>query len=352
MIGRWLEFGLDGWRVDVANMTGRYRAVDLNHEVARLDPRRRRRRARRRRARSRLPPDLDGTGWHGVMNYAGFLKPTWWWLRSDDLSDDDVFSARPPAPRYDGAELVSVMKRYRTGVPWRVAHSWTLLDSHDTARFATVVGGRAARQLVGVGLQMTTPGVPMVFAGDELGLEGAWGEDARRTMPWDDRARGHGAARARTATLVGLRRSSDALARGGIRYLHVSADAVPYLRESRESACSASRPARRTTRSPSRSPQLETLYGEDARDGVLPADGPAFHVWRIIMADVAFDEVDKVYDNGVQAVFELTLDAHDGEFLVLVGPSGCGKTTALRMVAGLETSPAGRSRSAGASSTT
>ena len=54
------------------------------------------------------------------------------------------------------------------------------------------------------------------------------------------------------------------------------------------------------------------------------------------MADVAFKEVDKVYDNGVQAVFGLTLDIHDGEFLVLVGPSGCGKTTALRMVAGLE----------------
>ena len=54
------------------------------------------------------------------------------------------------------------------------------------------------------------------------------------------------------------------------------------------------------------------------------------------MADVAFHEVDKVYDNGVQAVFGLTLDIHDGEFLVLVGPSGCGKTTALRMVAGLE----------------
>jgi multiple sugar transport system ATP-binding protein len=54
------------------------------------------------------------------------------------------------------------------------------------------------------------------------------------------------------------------------------------------------------------------------------------------MADVAFNEVDKIYDNGVQAVFGLTLDVHDGEFLVLVGPSGCGKTTALRMVAGLE----------------
>jgi multiple sugar transport system ATP-binding protein len=54
------------------------------------------------------------------------------------------------------------------------------------------------------------------------------------------------------------------------------------------------------------------------------------------MADVSFNEVDKIYDNGVQAVFDLTFDINDGEFLVLVGPSGCGKTTALRMVAGLE----------------
>jgi multiple sugar transport system ATP-binding protein len=54
------------------------------------------------------------------------------------------------------------------------------------------------------------------------------------------------------------------------------------------------------------------------------------------MAEVAFNEVDKVYENGVQAVFDLSLEAQDGEFMVLVGPSGCGKTTALRMVAGLE----------------
>jgi multiple sugar transport system ATP-binding protein len=59
------------------------------------------------------------------------------------------------------------------------------------------------------------------------------------------------------------------------------------------------------------------------------------------MADVAFDNVDKVYDNGVQAVFDLSLGINDGEFLVLVGPSGCGKTTALRMVAGLEDISAG-----------
>jgi multiple sugar transport system ATP-binding protein len=54
------------------------------------------------------------------------------------------------------------------------------------------------------------------------------------------------------------------------------------------------------------------------------------------VAEVAFEEVAKVYPDGTRAVSGLDLSIRDGEFLVLVGPSGCGKTTALRMVAGLE----------------
>ncbi len=54
------------------------------------------------------------------------------------------------------------------------------------------------------------------------------------------------------------------------------------------------------------------------------------------MARVAFADVTKVYPGPVVAVEDLTLEAADGEFLILVGPSGCGKSTALRMVAGLE----------------
>ena len=54
------------------------------------------------------------------------------------------------------------------------------------------------------------------------------------------------------------------------------------------------------------------------------------------MPEVNISHLDKVYDGGVQAVYDFNLDIKDGEFIVLVGPSGCGKSTTLRMVAGLE----------------
>ena len=56
----------------------------------------------------------------------------------------------------------------------------------------------------------------------------------------------------------------------------------------------------------------------------------------MVLAQVSFDRVSKIYPDGTRAVNQITLDIRDGEFMVLVGPSGCGKTTALRMVAGLE----------------
>ena len=54
------------------------------------------------------------------------------------------------------------------------------------------------------------------------------------------------------------------------------------------------------------------------------------------MVSVEFEQVNKQYEDGFQAVQNLTLDIKDKEFLVLLGPSGCGKSTTLRMLAGLE----------------
>ena len=55
------------------------------------------------------------------------------------------------------------------------------------------------------------------------------------------------------------------------------------------------------------------------------------------MGTLVLKNINKVYPNGVQAVFDFNLEIKDKEFVVFVGPSGCGKSTTLRMIAGLET---------------
>ena len=54
------------------------------------------------------------------------------------------------------------------------------------------------------------------------------------------------------------------------------------------------------------------------------------------MATIKLKDINKVYDNNVQAVFDFNLEINEKEFVVFVGPSGCGKSTTLRMIAGLE----------------
>lgn len=293
VVAHWTRppYALDGWRIDVANMTGRHRDIDVNHEVARAT----------RAALLAANPDallvaehmhdarrdLCARGWHGVMNYPGCLLPIWSWLREGPLEDEffnAVTSERP------GDDVASEMALFRTGVPWpTVLHSWTLLSSHDTPRVATVVPSRDLR-LVGIGMQMTTPGVPMLFAGDEIGLEGEWGEDGRRTIPWDRRETWDETLLAEYRRLIELRRSAPALAHGGIRYASVGPDHLAYLREAREERllCLASRADHDPVRlglAELGASGAETLYGAapETRGAelILPADGPAFHVWRL-----------------------------------------------------------------------
>ncbi|ECE5971291.1 glycerol-3-phosphate ABC transporter ATP-binding protein [Salmonella enterica subsp. houtenae] len=53
------------------------------------------------------------------------------------------------------------------------------------------------------------------------------------------------------------------------------------------------------------------------------------------MSQIVLNNLGKSYGN-VNIIKGISLDIHEGEFIVLVGPSGCGKSTLLRMIAGLE----------------
>ena len=203
-MARWLQppYELDGWRIDVANMTGRIGAIDELAPVART--------IRATMAATRpdtylvaehcydASADLRGDGWHGTMAYSGFTRPVWSWL-ADPAAGVKLMGFPGELPHLHGGAVAATMQEQLASMPWRsTAASLTLLDSHDTARFRTVAND-AHRHVAAVGLLATYPGVPMVFAGDEVGLEGSTSDDGRRPMPWDQGS-GTSASSPRSAT--------------------------------------------------------------------------------------------------------------------------------------------------------
>lgn len=239
VVAQWLRppFSLDGWRVDVANMAGR--DGDADHNAALATTMAATMRAVNPEAlliaehSHDASADLSGSGWHGTMNYAGFTRPVWQWLIGGRAVD--FLGAPVPVPRLGGPAVAAAMDAFRAAVPWRVTlHNVNQLDSHDTARFRTVAGSTAG-SVVGAALLLTFPGIPMIFAGDELGLEGIDNEAARAPMPWAATGTGvpgwdHAILEA-YRDLIALRREHPALRHGGFRWVHVGADSMAYLRE-------------------------------------------------------------------------------------------------------------------------
>ncbi len=242
VIARYLRepFGLDGWRVDCANTTGRFRDLDDNLDVARLTNATMQTEIGDRWLVAEhcydSRADLDGTGWHGVMAYQWFTRPLWAWLKDD--RDRSSMSA-VELIELDGHGLVESMRHLSANVPWDARQaSMTMLDSHDTARFRTVVGGDRTRHLVGLAALLTMPGVPTLFAGVEAGCEGDSMDTSRVPFPWDHLADldegapgGDGRFLADVRALIELRRTNVALQSGSMRWIDATAESVTFARE-------------------------------------------------------------------------------------------------------------------------
>ncbi len=237
VVAHWLKppFNLDGWRIDVGNMTGRLGAVNINKEVAAL-------------IQDRIlgiNPDalllgeetsdagagVDGFGWQGAMTYSNFTRPIWQWLGNPSARVDFFGTPLPGPPKVSADVVLATHKDLSSAFSWPVRKAtMNALNTHDTARAASVM--IAGGPLVAATLSMLLPGIAVVFAGDEYGLEGWNGEDSRTPIPWDEPARVVTDLRSAYAALAAVRHSSAAVADGGMRWLMADGDVLAFVRES------------------------------------------------------------------------------------------------------------------------
>ncbi|MCP4857066.1 MAG: glycoside hydrolase family 13 protein [Fuerstiella sp.] len=179
----WVEFGIDGWRLDVAN---EIEDDEFWREF-------------RRRVRA-VNPDayivgevwgeaqhwLYGDMWDAVMNYQ-VTAACLGFFGGDHLDLDEVrrASSFSHVQRCNGPEFAAEIQRVGSIYPQEItAAQLNLLDSHDMPRFLTCCkGDRAALKMAWLFLCLI-PGAPCIYYGDEIGLDGRHDPDCRKAFPW------------------------------------------------------------------------------------------------------------------------------------------------------------------------
>ena len=238
-IRKWLKppYSADGWRLDVANMTANFWHTQDDSEVWR---------EMRQAIKAENPqaymmgeyfqdssPHLQGDELDASMNYQGFNTPVRRWMGKGDhgIVQNEPFGDPNPLP---SASLALQWQQYLTAIPYTIAlQQFNQIGSHDVARPLWVAGGDKALVKAATALLMGFPGVPCLYYGDELGLDGGGDPDNRRCMPWDE-SQWDRDLRGFHQQLIAIRRSSHALQHGGFQLLYASGDWVAFQRQSRQ----------------------------------------------------------------------------------------------------------------------
>jgi alpha-glucosidase len=217
---------MDGWRLDVVHMLGEAGGARNNiQHVAGIT-----------RSAKVARPDAFVFGEHfgdarqwlqadaedSAMNYRGFTFPLWGFLANTDISYDPQL--------IDAETCMAWMDNYRAGLSHQQQlRMFNQLDSHDTARFKTLLGKDGARLPLAVIWLFTWPGVPCIYYGDEVGLDGNNDPFCRKTFPWQEEKQDRNLL-ALYQRMAKLRRQSQALRYGGCQvvYAHDNVTAIEH----------------------------------------------------------------------------------------------------------------------------
>jgi neopullulanase len=215
---RWVEFGIDGWRLDVPNEIDdddfwrRFRQTvrDANpdsyivgeiwHDASRW---------------------LQGDMWDAVMNYS-LTRALLAFVIGDEgdaslIEPTSLHPLGPPGAEAFGKALTSILERHHG----QVNHSMlNLVGSHDMARIISLGRGDASATRLALLFLMTFPGAPCIYYGDEIGMSGGHDPHNRAAFPWHAPDSWDHDLRRDVRQFIQLRHRSPCLRHGEFRAIH------------------------------------------------------------------------------------------------------------------------------------
>ncbi len=242
---KWVSppYNVDGWRLDVAADLGF--SQEYNHEFWR----------KFRQAVKKANPNaiilaenygdsyswLQGDQWDTIMNYDAFMEPVTYFLTGMEKHSDASNDALLGNPNYFISHMRHNMARLG-GQPMMI--SMNELSNHDHSRFLTrtnrVIGRTASKGpeaanygvnkgvfMEAVVMQMTWPGAPTIYYGDEAGVCGWTDPDNRRTYPW-----GHEDEQLIEfhKAIIRIHKENPALLRGSYKNIYADYNILSYAR--------------------------------------------------------------------------------------------------------------------------
>ena len=229
----WIRFGIDGWRLDVAEevkddfwreFRQRVRAVNPEaYLVAEIW--------------HHKPEWLQGDMFDALMNYPLTTAIIGFSAQDElDLAGPLPFEYIGRLQSIDGEGLWGRLQELQDINPPEVtAVQLNLLGSHDTPRLRTLCGGDLDAVRLATLIQMTLPGAPCVYYGDEIGMSGSLDPMCRGSFP-DDPGQWEQGPYEWMADLAALRHSSPAFRDAELRVLGTQGPAIAYLRRKGDNA--------------------------------------------------------------------------------------------------------------------
>ncbi len=196
----WIQLGADGWRLDVPNEIDNDEFWEEFRSVVKA-----------------VNPDayLVGEIWDGDPRWVG--PRSFDGLMNYPIRDGIIGLLTEKITADDFGEVINrQLTQYERE---NVFAMYNPLGSHDTARIRTELKGDLAKLKMAYLFQMTFPGAPAIYYGDEIGLEGGKDPDCRRAFPWDEAAWNR-ELRGYIQSWIAIRKNRPVLRRGSFLEIH------------------------------------------------------------------------------------------------------------------------------------